>query len=247
MKIIAFYSIKGGVGKTTTAVNLAYIAAKEGKKVLLCDLDPQGASTFYLEAKAKKNYDVSLLVKGGKKLDKSVRSTDFDNLDILPSDFSFRNLDIVLDDEKKSTKVLKEAIKDIGKDYDYVFIDSPPNITLVSENIIKAANYIFVPFIPTTLSVLTYEKLIDFFSEKDINEKMIYSFFSMVDRRKKMHKSIIEEYNENNKRFLKTSIPYSSIIERMGETRKPIGVYTSKPQAIAYFELWEEMKNIISK
>jgi len=102
MKIIALYSMKGGVGKTAAAVNLAYCAALDGKSTLLVDIDPQASASYYFRVKPGKKHNVGSLVKGGKKLDKNIRETDFENLDLLPAHLSYRNLDLVLDDLKKA-------------------------------------------------------------------------------------------------------------------------------------------------
>ncbi|WP_419661135.1 putative cobyrinic acid ac-diamide synthase [Desulfosarcina variabilis str. Montpellier] len=94
MKSIALYSIKGGVGKTAACVNLAHLAARKRGPTLLCDLDPQGASTFYYRIQPKRKYNSRKFLKGGKKIDKAIRGTDFENLDLLPADLSYSNLDI---------------------------------------------------------------------------------------------------------------------------------------------------------
>jgi len=153
MKTIAIYSMKGGVGKTATAVNLAYCAAKNGNFTLICDLDPQAASTFYFRIKASKNFNASKFIKGGKNIDKNIKGTDFLNLDLLPSKLSYRNFDLALNALKNSTKKLKAIFKEIEDDYDYLFLDCPPGISLISENVFNASDIILVPLIPTTLSI----------------------------------------------------------------------------------------------
>ena len=90
MKIISVYSMKGGVGKTATAVNLSYLAANEGKSTLLCDLDPQAASSYYFRIKASKNFKPNKFIKGGKEIDKNIKGTDYQYLDLLPAKLSHR-------------------------------------------------------------------------------------------------------------------------------------------------------------
>ena len=94
MKILAIYSGKGGVGKTATAVNLSSIIAQSGKRVLLCDMDSQGAASYYFRILPKKKYNSRKLLEG--KFDKYIKKTEFANLDLLPAHFSFRNLDLAL-------------------------------------------------------------------------------------------------------------------------------------------------------
>jgi len=245
MKIIAFYSMKGGVGKTAASVNIAYLAARSGKQTLLIDLDPQASAGYYFRIKPGKNHDSKTLIKGGKRIDKNIRATDFDNLDLLPADMSYRNLDLILDDLKKPQKQLKTVLSPLKKEYDYVIMDCPPNITLVSENIFQAADSIIIPLIPTTLSHLTYEKLMDFFKEMKLKKSSVYSFFSMVEKRKKLHKELMENLPKEKKRFLKTAIPYSSIVERMGVERAPVAEFGSaSPAAQAFDALWNEIKKL---
>jgi len=92
LKVVDIHNIKGGVRKTATAVNLAYLAAAEDKRTLVWDLDPQAAATYYFRIKPKVKGDSKALVRGKRGLDAAVKGTDFENLDLLPADFSFRNL-----------------------------------------------------------------------------------------------------------------------------------------------------------
>ncbi len=246
MPVIAFYNIKGGVGKTAAAVNLSYQASKDGNKSLICDLDPQGSATFYFRIKPKIKSGSKAIIKGGKLIDKSIKGTDYENLDLLPSDFSLRNLDIIFDDVKKSKRRLQYMLRHLKKEYDFIFLDCPPNITLVSENIFNAADFILTPIIPTTLSYRTYEKLISFFKKEQFKRKKLFPFFSMVEKRKKMHQEIMETMPDQFKNFLQTRIPYSADVEKMGINRAPIMCYGSRSVAAkAYVALWEEIKKAI--
>src|ERR1700749_277065 len=96
MLIYATYNIKGGVGKTTTAVNLAYLAADAGLRAVLWDLDPQGAASFMFRVKPKVQGGGKALISGKRPLDDAVKGTDFDNLDLIPADFTYRNMDLLL-------------------------------------------------------------------------------------------------------------------------------------------------------
>ena len=116
MKIVALYSIKGGVGKTSSAVNLAFISAYQGYRTLVWDLDPQGASSYYFRIKPKVKGGSKDLIAGKRELDGLIKGTDFENLDLLPSDFSFRNLDLVLDARKKPTQQLKKLLKPLAEE-----------------------------------------------------------------------------------------------------------------------------------
>jgi chromosome partitioning protein len=243
LKVIALYAIKGGVGKTAACVNLAYLAAKEGQKTLVIDLDPQGAASFYFRIRPAKKLRSKTIIKGGKNVDKNIKGTDFENLDLLPSTMSYRNLDIFLNNAKRPKKVVRNMLRPFQSEYDYVFLDCPPNITLVSENIFRAAHLLLVPVIPTTLSKLALDKLVDFFEKKNLFTEKITGFFSMVERRKKLHKELLMEISSGSTRLFKTIIPYVSEVERMGIHRSPLASFAaSSKAAVAYEALWKEIE-----
>lgn len=242
MKIVALYSIKGGVGKTSSAVNLAFVAARAGYRTLVWDLDPQGASSYYFRIQPKIKGGSKDLIAGKRPLDGLIKSTDFDNLDLLPADFSFRNLDLVLDEKKKPTRQLKKLLEPLAADYDFMFLDCPPNISLLSEAIFEAADLLLSPIIPTTLSIRTLEQLQKFITDNQLNNLLLLPFFSMVDRRKKMHLDTMAHLNETYQDTLNTAIPYASDIERMGIEQCPLGAYSHKGRSItAYTLLWQEI------
>ncbi|MBV2095450.1 MAG: AAA family ATPase, partial [Candidatus Thiodiazotropha sp. (ex Codakia orbicularis)] len=215
MHIIGVYNIKGGVGKTATAVNLSYLAARQGYRTLIWDLDPQAAATFYFRIQPKVKKSKKLLA-GKIDLDDVVKATDFDNLDMLPADFSYRNMDLRLEDAKKPTKQLLKLLRPLSRAYDYVFLDCPPSISLVSENIFRAAEGLLLPLIPTTLSLRTYQQLLDFLQGHRITGLELMPFFSMVDRRKRMHLDIMQNFPDAHGELLKAQIPYASDVEKMG-------------------------------
>ncbi|ANT64857.1 MULTISPECIES: ParA family protein [Prosthecochloris] len=243
MKTIALYSIKGGVGKTAAAVNLSHLASLSEPPVLISDLDPQGASSYYFRITANKKFNSAKFLKGSRKIYQNIKATDFENLDLLPSDFSFRNLDIELGAEKKPQKKLKTNLSELETEYRYIFLDCPPNLTLLSENIFKAADIVLVPLIPTTLSLRTYQQLVDFFRESGTDTSKIRAFFTMVEKRKAMHRDIIREYR-NTDGFLASTIPYSSEVEKMGIYRAPLtATKPGSPASKSYQALWEELRN----
>jgi cellulose biosynthesis protein BcsQ len=246
LQTIGLYSIKGGVGKTAACVNLTYLAAREGKKTLLSDLDPQGSATFYFRIRSPEKLTAKVFLKHQKKRYQAIKATDFRFLDLLPAVLSYRLMDIRLNRLKHPKRQLRTIYQNFCKDYDYVLIDCPPNITLVSENIFRTADILLVPVIPTTLSILTLEKLVEFFKNKKLPMKKIVPFFSMVERRKKLHNSIIEEYKQSEYHFLKAGIPYSADVEKMGINRQPLFLnYPNSPAALAYRDLWDEVKQLI--
>ncbi len=245
MKTIALYSIKGGVGKTAAAVNLSWLSSQLSPPTLICDLDPQGASSFYFRIAASKKFNSDKFLKGNKKIYRNIKATDFENLDMLPSDFSYRNLDIELADEKKPQKKLKKNLGELSDDYQFIFLDCPPNLTLLSESVFAASDIILVPLIPTTLSMRTFTQLKEFFEANKLDSSKIRPFFSMVEKQKKLHRDILDEFR-NTPGFLSQTIPYNSEVEKMGIYRSPLNaVLPNSPASKAYRNLWEEVRALL--
>ncbi len=239
MNTVAIYHIKGGVGKTATAVNLAYLAALSGQRVLLWDLDPQAASSFYFRVKPKVKGGGKKLLHSDEAIFKAIKASDYENLDILPADFSYRKMDHQLENKK----TLKRALEPLREAYDLILLDCPPNITYLSENIFRACNAMIIPVIPTILSLRTLEQLIDYFQSKDMSHIKLMPFFSIVDSRRQLHKEIINSLPEKIPMFLKTYIPNASEVEQMGVRRKPLSVFAnaSKPSKAYCYLLAEIM------
>lgn len=248
MRTLALYSIKGGVGKTAATVNLAYLAANDGARTLVWDLDPQGSSSFYFRIKARIRGGGKGLLRGKTDLDELIKGTDFDNLDLLPSDFSLRNLDLYLDAKKKPTRQISKILKPLSEEYDYIFLDCPPNISLLSESVFDAANVLVSPIIPTTLSVHTLKQLEKYIEGYASRAPDLLPFFSMVDLRKNLHKQIVESLHQDFPRLLKSQIPYASDIEQMGVQRAPVHQFASKGRAACAFQsLWKELQERLAQ
>ncbi len=238
--VLATYNIKGGVGKTSAAVNLAYLAAREDAQVLLWDLDPQGASTYLFRVKPKVKGGGRRLVRGKSEVERLIKGTDHDRLDLLPADFSYRHMDLALDDTKKPTRRLTKVLAPIVGDYDYVFLDCPPSISLVSESVFEAADALLVPLIPATLSSRTYAQLKRVLSD---DGPQVLAFFSMFDRRKRLHREVMDSLWEKNG-VLRSAIPAAADVERMGTKRNAVAEFAPRSRAArAYEELWREVRD----
>lgn len=245
MSVIACYSSKGGVGKTSTSVNLAYAAANAGKRTLLIDLDQQGASTFYFRMRAPKKHSVEALVEGKRDGRKAIRETDYQQLHLLPAHLSYRNSDLLLENMKRSKRRLAEFVEEVGHGYDRIILDCPPTLSLVAENIFRAADIILIPVVPTTLSERTYDQLQSFFGTTQYKRKKLRPFFSMVDRRKRMHQDTIASMRDSEQRMLNAEIPYSAEVEAMGVHREPLLHFAPKHKAsVAFHQLWDEIEAI---
>ena len=249
MKVLATYNLKGGVGKTATAVNLSYLAARDGLSTLLWDLDPQGAATFTFRIKPRVKGGSKALVGRATPIARAIKGTDFDGLDLVPADFSYRNMDLHLDARKKPVRRLRRVLAPLADEYDVVILDCPPSISLVSESIMDASDLLLVPLIPATLSLRTFGQLNEFLAGFDGRAPQVLGFFSMVDRRKRMHRDVVAAPQPvlTGATIAKTVIPSLAIIERMAEVRAP--VTATAPRSIAamcYGDLWSEVRATLS-
>jgi chromosome partitioning protein len=242
VKIIAVTNIKGGVGKTTTAVNLAYLCALSGRATILWDLDPQGAATYILRCEATDHVSVKKLVGGKRELTELVVASSFENLDVLPADFSYRNFDVHLSGRKRPTMRLLKMSKVLRDRYAVLFLDCPPGISLLSENVLRASDALVIPLIPTPLSVRMLEQLRNFAIANDWTDLRLLAFFSMVDSRKSLHQEVIAATRSRFSELLATEVPYWSDIERMTQRRAPLPSYAPHSAAAGiYATLWGEI------
>lgn len=241
MFVFALYNLKGGVGKTASCVNLAHLAASDGYATLLWDLDPQGAAGFYFGAEAEGKSAVKKMMADQKGLSSLIQPSRYEHLDIIPADLSTRKLDLILD-EKSSKKQLKKLLKEVGQEYDFVFIDCPPGFSNLADNIFTAADAVLMPVIPTTLSLRTYDIVRDYLEDKEIGEEKLMCFFSMADTRKTLHNEVMYSLSQDS-RFFQYYIPQLSEVEKMGIHHAPVTAYAPNGTAAAcYAALWEEIK-----
>jgi chromosome partitioning protein len=246
MAVLATYNVKGGVGKTATVVNLAHRSAltaqESGARTLVFDLDPQGAASYYFRAAPKVRQRGKSLVRGKVDVRVAITPTDFPGIDLIPSDFSFRNLDVVLDAAKDPGRSLQRVVRPLTKRYTHVFLDCPPSISRLSENVFNAADALLVPIIPTTLSLRALDQLAAFLAKRKERSPLVLPFFSMVDRRKRLHRELIEDLSMAHPDILRSAVPSSASVERMGAYQSPVAAFDRRSTAVtAYAGLWDEV------
>ncbi|MDT0495774.1 AAA family ATPase [Algiphilus sp. W345] len=248
MQTLALYNLKGGVGKTAAAVNMACLAAASGLHTLLFDLDAQGAASWYLEAeetaaKARK------LIDGSTPVGRLVQPTAFERLSLIPADFSFRSLDVLMKKADRPRQVLSRLLKPFSEQYQLVVLDCPPTISHLAEAIFEASDLILVPVVPTHLSVRALEQLREYFRSKNLDETKLKPFYSMVDRRRHLHNELLDHPPPAMAGACRTSIPYSSMVERMGEYRAPLATYAPGLHVanLAYDALWKEAQRSLKR
>jgi chromosome partitioning protein len=242
VRIIAVTNIKGGVGKTTTAVNLAYLCAAAGHATLLWDLDPQGAATYGLQGEAHEHVSAKKLLSGKRELPELVLATGYPGFDLLPADFSYRNFAVHLAARSHPTERLLRMSRPLREIYHTLFLDCPSGISLLTENVLRAADSVIVPLVPAPLSVRVLSQLGDFLVRENWTDLTMLPFFSMVDRRRSLHQELMAETRAQFPQMLATAIPYWSEIERMTLRRAPLPAFAPQSEAARiYATLWTEM------
>lgn len=242
MVVFALYNLKGGVGKTSSCVNLAYLAAKDGFSTLLWDMDPQGSASFYCNSQQKMKGSIKKILTADA-IGRAIAPTDYENLDIIAADESAKSMNTMLEEMSASKKKLKQVLQPLDGVYDFVFLDCPPGLSSLAENIFSAADFVVLPIIPTPLSIRTLDMVNVFFQEKKLDASKLKCFFSMADLRKPLHTEQMDDLGKS-KQFFKSYIPYLADIEKMGVYESPVAIFAPKSQAAKFYQkLWEEIKD----
>jgi cellulose biosynthesis protein BcsQ len=243
VKVVATYSIKGGVGKTSAAVNLAHEAAQAGVRVLVWDLDPQGAATFLLRVRPRMRGGSKRLVGKRGDLAEHIRGSTLSSVNVVPADFRLRHLDLHLEGTKRPTSRLATLLAPVADRYDLALLDCPPSISLASESVFGATDALLVPVVPATLATRTLAQLADFLAEQTSAPDVI-PLLSMVDRRRALHRDLVQTLAKEWPALLSTTIPTAAVIERMGSERAPVGAFAPRSAAAAaYRAVWSELSD----
>lgn len=248
MTVVALAGVKGGVGKTATAVNLAWLAAHSDPPVLLWDLDPQGAAGFCLAQEATLRRKPEHLLAGRANLAAQAVATPYRGLELVPSRLGMRHLERLLGPANRRRGGIRSVLRKARRSYRWVVLDCAPGAGRLAEHVLRAADLLLVPVVPAPLAIRGYEELLVLAAKTGVGRERIVPFFSMVEDRKRLHRQAMVELRRRDARFLNTTIPYRADIERMGETRRPIVSHLPSVQATAaYHSLWQECRSWLAK
>lgn len=246
-KVIAVFNQKGGVGKTTTNVNLSASIGKIGKKVLVLDLDPQGNSTSgYGINKNEVESTIYEVMLDGVEIKEAILKTEFENIDVIASATELSGAEIELTSMENREFILKNAIESVRQEYDYIFIDCPPSLGMLTINCLTAVDSVLIPIqceyyaLEGVSQLMETIKLVK--SRLNPNIDIQGVVLSMFDGRANLSIQVVEEV----KKYFKGSV-YTTLIPRnvrLAEAPshgKPALYYDARCKgAEAYMELAEE-------
>lgn len=250
-KIIAIANQKGGVGKTTTTTNLAACIAHKGNTVLVIDIDPQGNATSGLGInKEELDNTVYEMILGDCTFDECLTDSVVENLQVLPSDVDLAGAEIDMIGLDRREHILKDILKNKKKNYDYIIIDCPPSLNVLTVNAMTAADSVIVPIQCEYYALEGLAQLVHTIEliKKRLNKKLEIEgvVFTMYDSRTNLSLEVVETVKENlNQKIYRTMIPRNVRLAEAPSYGLPISMYDAKSTgAIAYNNLADEVLGI---
>lgn len=247
MKKIAVYNIKGGVGKTTTTVNLACLLSRMGYSVLMWDLDPQGGSSYFFNLENHNDNTHAKLFDRYISIYDVIQSTDTYHIDVISNDSKFS--DQFMNKAARITALnfmnndlIGDTLNKVADDYDFCLFDCSPGKFQLHENIFNTSDLLLIPNIPAPLSIYCNNILMKELDAKIASGKKILSFFNMVQAHKNLHKFYLNESNKNTANSLNNYIPFYSEIENINLKKESIFHQLKTFKTNLYYEkLWNEI------
>lgn len=243
MRSLALFHLKGGVGKTTTAVHLAHLSAARGKSTLLWDLDPQASASFVFRVSPARGDLARELLRGRVALDEAVRESDLEGLDVLPADLENARAERWLSEQDDPARPVREVLARLGERYERVLLDCPASLSPLCAGVFGAVQALLVPTIPTALSLRTLAGLLRHLREQRRAGLRVLPFFSMVDARKAQHRQVRDYARAQGLGFLESEIPHAARIESVAARREVLTTSApDSPQAQAFARLLDEVE-----
>ncbi|MBR3246657.1 ParA family protein [Candidatus Saccharibacteria bacterium] len=250
-KVICVTNQKGGVGKTTTAVNLSYYLAKDKKRTLLIDFDPQGNATSGLgidKNDQKLGATMTEVLLGTAELAQAIRHTKYKNYDLAPATPELANAEVEITGMQRKFVRLRDAIRTIESNYDYIIIDSPPSLSLLTVNGMIASNYLLLPVqtefyaLEGVAQLLESMKLV--MKQANPNLRLLGVLATMYDKRTSLSAQVYDEIKKYFKQLtFKTTIPRNVRVAEAPSHGVPIGAYDKFSKgAKAYKEFTKEVE-----
>ena len=246
-KVISVANQKGGVGKTTTAVNLSALLAKKGKKVLLIDTDPQGNATSGVGVEKTVSFSVYDVLVDDVEIENTLQLTEMKNLEVCPSNINVAGAEVQLVSKENREYKLKEKIQKIKDDYDYIIIDCPPSLGLVTLNAFTASDSVLIPIQCEYFALEGLAQLSSTINlvKKHLNRKLELegAILTMYDSRTNLSNSVVNEVKEYFKgNVFNTAIPRNVKLSEAPSYGMPINTYDAKSSgAQAYYKLADEL------
>ena len=181
------------------------------------------------------------LLQGKSDVSRAIRSTPDRGLDLLPADTTYAATDVDLDAAKRSEDRVAKVLASVADDYDLVVLDCPAGLSLLSTNVVRAADVVLVPIVPSPLSLRTLDQVVDLATQVGGKPEVV-AFLSMVERRRALHRDVVELLHGRYADVARTVVPNSALVERMGQRRRPVVATAPRSSAAAaYVELWHEL------
>lgn len=249
-KIISLANQKGGVGKTTTAVNLATIIAKKGKKVLLIDADPQGNATSGLGVEKEVELSIYDVLVNETKIEETLQETIIKNLKVCPSNMSLAGAEVELVSMMSREQRLKEKLIDAKEKFDYIFIDCPPSLGLITLNAFTASDSVLIPVQCEYFALEGLGQLLNTINlvKKHLNKDIQIegALLTMYDIRTNLSNQVVKEVKKyfDNKVY-KTVIPRNVRLSEAPSYGMPITEYDQRSKgAKSYIKFAKEFLKI---
>jgi cellulose biosynthesis protein BcsQ len=218
--VVAVYNKKGGVGKSTGVVNLAYVAAARGYRTLVWDLDPQQSATRMLAGSDREAPPLKAIVGGKRRMLRAIYADIAPGLSLLPGRYSYRKLADRLRSSKQ--RRLRAAMRRLKSRYDLTFIDTPPSLDLDAEGAVTAAHAVLVPVVPAPAAVATMQEVGRFLASLNIPAERVLVYLSRVQARRRTHQDTAEALSDSGYLLLPAPVSEAAELERAAPPGKPV-------------------------